>query len=635
MQMHSLPRIRCAMRTATLLTVLGVAACAPTPDERERHPQEERAEAALEAGDRGAAVSALLAAADAQEGPVAQRLRLRAAAVLLEDGESDRATEIVEGVAIDDETPKDVREQRGAVLARLAIARGAYQDALDLTDDELPAESPRGADLLEARALAQLRLGRPFDSAQTLSAVDPLLDDADRRNRNHQRIRDALAEVPLARLTEEMPPTPDAFGGWTELAYLVRTHRLEPDRMEREIAAWERRYPEHPARGAIAEDLMRHYREEILRPERVTVLLPLSGPLAESGRAVRNGLLAARLGDRANGPALRFRDIGDDGEAPWSAYLEAVRDGADLVIGPLDRESVRRFARERALPVPVLALNSAGDDHEPPENLFRFGLLPEHEARQAARHAATSGQRRAVALVPDDDWGERVGNAFEAAYAPEGGTLLALERYAPDDSDFSSPIRRVLALDESEAREQRLRQTLGRSLDFEPRRRQDIDVVFIGAFPRQARLIRPQLRFHRALDLPVMSTSHAWRGRRDVAADDDMAGVVIFDMPWMLGQGELLEPRRSTLEEAWGDDLEGQAPLYALGLDAYRLIPHLGTLRARDGERVEGATGLLHMGPDGEIHRELQAARFQNGRVERLGTDRGERLPALDEAGDE
>lgn len=633
MQMHDqFPRW--AARVAMILLLAALTACAPRP-EPDRHPAVETAEDALSQGDFDTAVSSFLEAAEAEESPLREEYTLMAAAALVDSGDTGRGERLATNVEVTEDTPTAIIDFRNAVLARAALADGDYERSLELVAERLPSETGRAADLVEVRADAQYQIGRLLESAETRSSLEELLPPGDRLDRNRERLQETLAEVPMRRLREVMPPAPDIYGGWLELTFLIRNYRLDPSRMEEAVELWRERFPDHPAADTIADDIMARYREEVLRPEQVDLLLPLSGSLADSGRAVRDGFLAARLQHGNEGPDVRIHDIGEDGDDPWAAYMNAVQSGSDLVIGPLTRPAVSVFAETSSLPVPMLALNSAGDRDELPGNLFSFGLLPEHEARQAARHALSGGQRHAVVLVPSNDWGRRVADAFADEFEENGGSVLARERYESDRTDFSLPIRRMLALDQSGQRQRQLQSTIGRSVEFEPRRRMDVDVIFVGAFPRQARLIRPQLRFHHALDLPVMTTSHAWGGRDDVASDRDMAGVVFFDMPWMLGEGDRVPPTRTSLATAWDERVKQHAPLYALGADAYRLIPYLATMRTNEGERLEGATGLLRIRESGEVQREVMPARFHRGRVERLQLEEdAPRLPGLDAVGD-
>src|SRR5690606_40405590 len=68
-------------------------------------------------------------------------------------------------------------------------------------------------------------------------------------------------------------------------------------------------------------------------------------------------------------------------------------------------------------------------------------------------------------------------------------------RRSSDLQDFSRPIRALLNLDRSEQRRARLAANLGIELGFEPRRRQDADMIFLYAPNRGvARLLAPALR---------------------------------------------------------------------------------------------------------------------------------------------
>ena len=74
--------------------------------------------------------------------------------------------------------------------------------------------------------------------------------------------------------------------------------------------------------------------------------------------------------------------------------------------------------------------------------------------------------------------------------------MLEAQRYDGRETDFKAPIQQLLNLDQSRQRHQGLVRTLGRQLEFEPRRRQDAQFIFLAASSRKAREIRPQIQFH-------------------------------------------------------------------------------------------------------------------------------------------
>ncbi|HET7922274.1 MAG TPA: penicillin-binding protein activator, partial [Gammaproteobacteria bacterium] len=232
------------------------------------------------------------------------------------------------------------------------------------------------------------------------------------------------------------------------------------------------------------------------------------------------------------------------------------------------------------------------------------------EAAQVADRALATGYSRAVALAPSDDWGNRVLNAFSARFRELGGSLLGTQLYAPGSSDFSIAITRLLNLDQSQYREGQLRGLLGHSLQFEPRRRQDIQFIFLAARSKDARLIRPQLKFYHAIDVPVYATSQVYQPGGD--ADDDLDGISFDDMPWLLENSGAAARVRTHLARLWSDNFDNNSRLYALGFDAWRLLPLLYNSRQLSAP-VQGMSGLLSMDAAGRIHRQLDWATFVNG----------------------
>lgn len=113
-------------------------------------------------------------------------------------------------------------------------------------------------------------------------------------------------------------------------------------------------------------------------PANIALLLPVSGPLAKPAAAIRDGFFAAhyhRL-NKLYQPVIRLYDTGAQPALVIEVYRQAVADGADVVVGPLDRESVKALARESGLGVPTLALNYGDDEGALAGNLFQFGLSP-------------------------------------------------------------------------------------------------------------------------------------------------------------------------------------------------------------------------------------------------------------------
>jgi len=187
-------------------------------------------------------------------------------------------------------------------------------------------------------------------------------------------------------------------------------------------------------------------------------------------------------------------------------------------------------------------------------------------------------------------------DSFEAL----GGTLLASGTYAPAERDYSAPIRALLALDDSEERHRALTNTLGVRTQFQPRRRDDLDLVFIAARPEQARLLGPQLRFHRTGELPIYATAAIYDGDTPGA---DLAGLRFCDMPWMVTPDGDAAALRGQLRALFPSRPKEHARLLALGHDAYTLVQLIERGQLQQGTFFPAVSGTLTLRNDGVIAR--------------------------------
>jgi len=454
-------------------------------------------------------------------------------------------------------------------------------------------------------AAAYRLMGNLLETANALQAVDALQTDPQQRLETQTEILRTLALLNELVLSNLQPPPPDIGGGWMQLALLVKKYGSDPDELAPLLAEWRQRFPQHPALPALLDNYQQYLQRQLQHVARIGVLLPQSGTYAEVAAAIRDGIVISRFQlAPERRPALKFYDATDPAGI-WPLYNQAVADGAELVIGPLQKEAVAQLVRAGELPVPVLALNQVDAGGAPPANLYMYSLSPEDEARQAAERAWTDGSRRPVILAPQGNWGDRLVDAFEARWRSLGGSIAGTGRYDESSHDHSDTIMQLLHIDQSIARYRQLQSWLGRNLEFEPRRRADVDAVFMAARPVQAQGMRPQLQFHRAGDLPVYATSASWQGTLTANQVEDMKGIMLADIPWLLSNSTGDSYDRATIAGYLPRSGSAYARLYAMGMDALRLVPHLRRLQSSRYESLDGSTGNLYMDETNQIHRQL------------------------------
>ena len=467
-------------------------------------------------------------------------------------------------------------------------------------------DAQRRAKLNLLRADAQALNGDLMKSLRQRVAVDPLLNDDDREY-NRELTWEALMRLPLETLEARAEDTSGELRGWLELALLYRDPQANIDSQVQRLSRWRETWPDHPAARQLPETVRALQRAARERPQRVAVLLPESGPLAPAAEAIRDGMMTGYYSAEEAGnptPDLRFYDVSDADVR--SVFQRAVEDGAQFVVGPLAKDNVAELARAGTPPVTVLALNYLDQDSESAP-IFQFGLAPEDEARQIARQNLEAGDRLAGVLYPRSAWGQRVADAFVAAWRDGGGRVVVESSFTEDT--IGETVESLL--DTARAEKDLRRDTSFSDLDSERPEEwpQSLDFLFLVADPNEGRQIKPALNFHYARDLPVFATSYIYDGTLAPRRDQDLDGVYFLDMPWILYEGTKLH---RMAEETWPEGHGRYARLFAMGVDAYRLQARLYLLRNLQDSTLPGVTGTLRLN-GARLVRESDWAVFRNG----------------------
>ncbi len=603
--------------------LLALSGCAPTPTRPSPPPQIAAGQAegaALEArGEHAAAAALYRQLAQSSAAPWRQDMLLLAAQALLADGAAAEANAVLTELGLS-ELNADQAEHLRLLQAEAELALGRPDQVLARLGSAPPADAAperrRAYHRLRAEALADL--GQYWDSALELVELDPWLEQAERLD-NQLAIVGQLNRLPQAELLAPRPYQPE-LSGWLALAVILRTPATDLAEAEPRIADWRLRHPGHPALPELPQAWFARLLAEVYRPRQIAVLLPESGRFQWVAAALRAGIIAAYFEQPpAERPSLRFYDSADPNQL-WPLFQQAVADGAEMVLGPLDKDAVIQLARAGELPVPVLALNQVPPEPGFAPELYQFALAPEDEARQAAERAWSQGFSRALVLTPADDWGERLYASFRERWLELGGGIADHQRYDPQQRDYSDTLRALLDLDLSRDRLQEMQRLLGRNLEFEPRRRADAEFVFLAARPDPARALRPQLQFHHAGDLPVLASSHLFNGERNPARDRDLDGISFPDLPWLFDQAPNPGLSRDRLAATLPDFSQRLARFYAMGIDSYILVAHLARLRRNPGSGLDANTGQLYLDDFNRVHRRLTWARFIDGSPQPVDT---------------
>lgn len=582
---------------------------------------ESQARIAVQSGDFLDAAKQYEALAKSTGGTHRARLYIQAAAAYWQLGEIEQARANLANIDLEQLTPT-LAFDKAILEAKIALNQLNAEGALAFLEPYQAENLTRKQQivLLRTRIQAYQETKNELEKANSHIRLDALLPESE-REQNQQQLWQALMSLTpkaLELFNPGMPPATDS--GWFTLAHIIKTYENKPNVLVVALEDWQRSYPNHPALPSI-------YKKTgsvaTLLPQQLTsiaVLLPDSGPYAEVAEAIRQGISAAHYADNATSQ-LHFIDIQTDTITGLSnvqtAYQRAIDLNASLVIGPLDKGAIQTLAQGIDLPIPVLALNRLSGFQQI-NNLYQFGLAPENDAISAAKNAMAKGYQRAIIFAPEAEWGQRIANAFEAQWLSQGGVLLGQATYNESVNDYSETITPIFGLTSSQQRYQSLKRTLGTPIEFEPRRRQDIDVIFLAARPLKARQLVPQFKFHRSGQLPIIATSHAYAGTENSQQDIDLNSLFINDIPWVFPEIAEQDPAYQVLQQQQPASFTQLIRFYALGVDAYRLANELNTLSQSPTTTFQGATGLLSIDDMGYVNRQLQWATFSAGKIKAL-----------------
>ena len=596
------------LASALALTLTGCSSTTPQPEQRKAPPAKTQTKSSV-------SPSQLLEMASQRQSPERESLVLQAAQAYIEDNKFSRARDLLTDLNPDALPDQDYIKYTD-LLSTLALQEGSNFLAHGiLTKPRLEQqwqamEPATEIALREKRARVFALLGETQAGVNERLQLAALIDNKKQQLENQEALWQDLMALPLTELQQlAQNEAGGAARGWYSLAVIGKNNQTDLEQQREQLQNWLGQWPQHPAHDNLPNDLRLLQSLIDKQPQQIALLLPMQGKLAEAGEAVRDGFFAAYYQALSNGrktPEVRQYDSSGDALA---AYQQAIADGADLVIGPIDKEKVTELSLMPSLQIPVLSLNYPDAPPATPlQGFYQFGLAVEDEARQVARQAFVEGHRQAMVIIPSQEWSERSARAFVNEWEKLGGIVVNRTQFA-NGANYSNLVKDAMLIEQSQVRTRELQDLLGTKLESLPRSRSDVDMIFLIADPAQARQIKPTFAFHYAGKIPVYSTSQVYSGEPNPKADRDLNGIRFNTMPWLF---DTSSPEKQAVAQ-YTKSAAVYGRLHALGADAFRLYARLPQLEQVPQMRIFGATGALHMLGDGRIEREQIWVRFRNG----------------------
>ena len=178
---------------------------------------------------------------------------------------------------------------------------------------------------------------------------------------------------------------------------------------------------------------------------KVALLLPISG--SGNTPAVAKALKQAAelaLFDFDN-PAITLvpKDTAGTAEGARAAAESAVREGAELIVGPLFAQEVTAAAPvARQAGVPMVALSS--DQKVAGGGVYLLSFLAGRDVPRIVSYAMAQGKRNFAVLVPQSPYGRLAEEQFARSVSQSGGQTVVRASFAPGDGTaMLGPVRQV------------------------------------------------------------------------------------------------------------------------------------------------------------------------------------------------
>ena len=482
-----------------------------------------------------------------------------------------------------------------------------------------------------------------------------------------QQVWQWITSIPTSSLDSVSDAYPD-LSPFITLRELTEENASSPEKLARSLTQFRQVYRGHVLEHALPNNVIKASQLTDAGANDIAILLPLSGRLARTGQAVKNGIMAAYYTDVEKRqdehllPRLRFIDTN---EVDTQHLLSEIGD-TKFIIGPLLKDTVESLISSLPPGVNVLALNRpdelqdnattkglvtgvsdsavadssvtlgpklAEDNTQDefrsldlPTSLNYYGLAPEDEAKQLAEFIFNKGYRAPIVIAAQSNLYQRMDATFKKQWRMlnnrENKQRANITSVSFNDSNsLREGITQALDVAQSNKRINQIEYMTNSEVYNMPRSRRDIDAIVAFASPQDTELLNPiieaSLNPYDGKQVPVYATSRSMDYDSGKNQWRDLQNVHFIDMPWLMPSHNW-QPLQQEVEQAWQNQNTMQKRLFAFGFDAYQLLPQLGMLNTLKYLSHEGLTGTLSLNQHGAVIRKQPQAIIRNEKVQML-----------------
>ncbi len=350
-----------------------------------------------------------------------------------------------------------------------------------------------------------------------------------------QQIR-LLDSATLQALSQEQ----EEIAAWAELAFMMQSQGFAQQEMRLNLESFHAGAPFH---SHLFKQLIAQL-PKAESPTVIAVMLPESGKYKVIAEFIKNGILKSYFAypSEKSPIRLRFYDSSDLTNV-MQLYYQAKLDGAEYIIGPVQKEAIELLS---GLDDPnLLALNTIKQ-----ATVFNQFNLRNHSAEMHLLAALESQQYKNLAILASDHPKQQAfAKTFASQWLKDETHNLVKITYREDELKYREALGKLLNESQSVERKNTLRWIVGKPLDYFPRVRQDLDAILMLDKANRLAVFNPQFDFFQ-LSIPIYG-EEALRVKtlKQATANPDLNNIRVLNPPYAL------EPENLTnLFEAFGWD---------------------------------------------------------------------------------
>jgi len=331
---------------------------------------------------------------------------------------------------------------------------------------------------------------------------------------------------------------------------------------------------------------------------------PLTGPAASYGTSVKQGMqiaideINAAGGVTVGGTTYKFEMNFADDEASTdvaiTAYNKLFDDGINALVGAVTTDA-QLSIMEQTYEDGIFQItpSASGADCVKFDNAFRLCFTDPLQGETMADYIFNELGISKVAVMYNnsDTYSTGIKDAFEPKFAEYGGEVVVSEAFAANDVDFSTQLSKIKS--------------------------SGAEAIFVPSYYQEASNITKQA-FEMELGLPFFG-SDGWDGILATVANPEYVEGAVFLSPFLASDPSVAD-FVAAYEEAFGSipdqfAADGYDCVYVIkaAIEKAGSIESAAMIAAMTEIEVEGMTGTISFGPDGEPNKSAKFVVIQGG----------------------